>query len=161
MALDTGTAAGIDEAYEFSAPRFFDFVVEETEEAVRAAESWFEAARSHAPSRMYSRAAEAFLVDRRLFPDLFSLFWILAFNPRIKESRAEVKLAVLCDFAQAEEPAPEVNKRKGIALAPSSSVILSIPPRSSRLAIYIFVNCAGGARGGGSRKRLGTRSRCY
>ncbi|ONM23909.1 Protein TPX2 [Zea mays] len=112
MALDTGTAAGIDEAYEFSAPRFFDFVVEETEEAVRAAESWFEAARSHAPSRMYSRAAEAFLVDRRLFPDLFSLFWILAFNPRIKESRAEVKLAVLCDFAQAEEPAPEVNKQK-------------------------------------------------
>ncbi|ONM23913.1 protein TPX2 isoform X2 [Zea mays] len=85
MALDTGTAAGIDEAYEFSAPRFFDFVVEETEEAVRAAESWFEAARSHAPS---------------------------PFNPRIKESRAEVKLAVLCDFAQAEEPAPEVNKQK-------------------------------------------------
>jgi hypothetical protein len=97
---------------------------------------------------------------RRIFPD-FSLFRIPAFNPRIKESRAEAKVAVLCDFAEAEEPAPEVNKRKGIALAPSSSVILSIPPRSSRLAIYIFVNCAGGARGGGSRKRLGTRSRCY
>jgi targeting protein for Xklp2 len=72
MALDTGTvaaAAGIDEAYEFSAPRFFDFITEETEEAVRAAESWFEAARSHAPSRTYPRAAEAFfLVDRSLPP---------------------------------------------------------------------------------------------
>ncbi|PWZ12782.1 Protein TPX2 [Zea mays] len=82
MALDTGTVAAgaIDEAYEFSAPRFFDFITEETEEAVRAAESWFEAARSHAPS---------------------------PFNPRIKESRAEAKVAVLCDFAEAEEPAPE------------------------------------------------------
>ncbi|ONM57575.1 Protein TPX2 [Zea mays] len=98
MALDTGTVAAgaIDEAYEFSAPRFFDFITEETEEAVRAAESWFEAARSHAPS---------------------------PFNPRIKESRAEAKVAVLCDFAEAEEPAPEVNKRKGIALAPSSSAV--------------------------------------
>ena len=94
MALDTGTVAavpGIDEAYEFCAPRFFDFITEETEEAVRAAESWFEAARSHAPSRTYPRAAEAFfLVDRppslpvplrlrfnpdfprRFFPDFFS-----------------------------------------------------------------------------------------
>ncbi|XP_066397779.1 protein TPX2-like isoform X2 [Miscanthus floridulus] len=83
MALDTGTAAaaaGIDEAYEFSAPRFFDFITEETEEGVRAAESWFEAARSHAPS---------------------------PFNHRIKESRAEAKVAVLCDFAEAEELAPE------------------------------------------------------
>ncbi|RLN34633.1 protein TPX2 isoform X1 [Panicum miliaceum] len=79
MALDTGTtAAAIDEAYEFSAPSFFDFVNEETEEAVRAAESWFEAARSHAPS---------------------------PFNPRIRESRAEAKVAVLCDLAEAEEPA--------------------------------------------------------
>ncbi|OEL15676.1 Protein TPX2 [Dichanthelium oligosanthes] len=82
MAPDTGTvaAAAIDGAYEFSAPRFFDFINEETEEAVRAAESWFEAACSHAPS---------------------------PFNPRIKESRAEAKVAVLCDFAEAEEPAPK------------------------------------------------------
>ncbi|PAN14095.1 hypothetical protein PAHAL_2G383800 [Panicum hallii] len=79
MAPDAGTtAAAIDEAYEFSAPRFFDFINEETEEAVRAAESWFEAARSHAPS---------------------------PFNPRIRESRVESKVAVLCDFAEAEEPA--------------------------------------------------------
>ncbi|ONM57571.1 Protein TPX2 [Zea mays] len=97
MALDTGTVAAgaIDEAYEFSAPRFFDFITEETEEAVRAAESWFEAARSHAPS---------------------------PFNPRIKESRAEAKVAVLCDFAEAEEPAPEVNKRKeAISESPPAS----------------------------------------
>ena len=70
MAPDTGTAAAIDEAYEFSAPRFFDFINEETEEAVRAAESWFEAARSHAPSRTYPRAAAAFLVDCLLPPSL-------------------------------------------------------------------------------------------
>lgn len=64
MAPDTGTAAAaIDEAYEFSAPRFFDFINQETEDAIRAAESWFEAALSHAPSRTYTlRAATAFLV---------------------------------------------------------------------------------------------------
>lgn len=142
MALDTGTvaaAAGIDEAYEFSAPRFFDFITEETEDDVRAAESWFEAARSHAPSRTYPRAAEAFfLVDRppsfppssasasalislaEFFLIFFPIFPIPAFNHRIKETRAEAKVAVLCDFAEAEEPAPEVNKRKGIALVPNS-----------------------------------------
>lgn len=87
MALDTGTvaaAAGIDEAYEFSAPRFFDFITEETEEAVRAAESWFEAARSHAPSRTYPRAAEAFfLVDRSLPPSQFRLRFSPDFPRRI------------------------------------------------------------------------------
>ncbi|XP_062190749.1 protein TPX2-like isoform X2 [Phragmites australis] len=93
MAPDTGTtsaAAGMDEAYEFSAPRFFDFINEETEEAVRAAESWFETGCSHAPS---------------------------PFNPRIKESRAEVKVAVLCDFADAaeEQPAPKQEAVEGVA----------------------------------------------
>ncbi|CAN6211729.1 unnamed protein product [Urochloa humidicola] len=91
MAPDAGTvvaAAAIDEAYEFSAPRFFDFINEETEEAVRAAEAWFEAARSHAPS---------------------------PFNPRIKESRAEAKVAVLCDFAEAEDPAPKEEPAEAVA----------------------------------------------
>ncbi|TKW34905.1 hypothetical protein SEVIR_2G337200v4 [Setaria viridis] len=91
MAPDTGTvaaAAAIDEAYEFSAPRFFDFINEETEEAVRAAESWFEAAQSHAPS---------------------------PFNPRIKESRAEAKVAILCDLAEAEEPALKEEPVEGVA----------------------------------------------
>ncbi|WVZ66041.1 hypothetical protein U9M48_015318 [Paspalum notatum var. saurae] len=85
MAPDTGAAAAaaIDEAYEFSAPKFFDFCSDETEEAIRAAESWFEAALSYAPS---------------------------PFNPRIKESRAASKVAVLCDFADAEEPTPKVSE---------------------------------------------------
>ncbi|KAJ1291031.1 hypothetical protein BS78_02G288300 [Paspalum vaginatum] len=88
MAPDTGAgavaaAAAIDEAYEFSAPKFFDFTNDETEEAIRAAESWFEAALSYAPS---------------------------PFNHRIKGSRAESKVAVLCDFADAEEPAPKVSE---------------------------------------------------
>lgn len=42
----------IDEAYEFSAPRFYDFVDEETEEETRKAELWFQITRSYAPSRM-------------------------------------------------------------------------------------------------------------
>ncbi|XP_014752761.1 protein TPX2 isoform X3 [Brachypodium distachyon] len=69
----------VDEAYEYRAPKYFDFVTDETEDDVRAAERWFEASASHAPS---------------------------PFAPRIKESRAEVKIDGLCDFADAEEPAP-------------------------------------------------------
>lgn len=41
----------IDEAYEFSAPRFYDFIKGETEEEVRKAELWFDSALTYAPSR--------------------------------------------------------------------------------------------------------------
>ncbi|XP_015694892.2 protein TPX2 isoform X2 [Oryza brachyantha] len=75
------TRPQVDEGYEFCAPKFFDFVSGETEEEVRAAERWFEAATSHAPS---------------------------PFAPRIKESRAEVKIDSLCDFADAEPDHKEV-----------------------------------------------------
>ncbi|GJN13123.1 hypothetical protein PR202_ga31459 [Eleusine coracana subsp. coracana] len=86
MAPDTGTAAAcqLDPAYEFDAPRFFDFINEEKEEAVRAAEAWFEASASHAPS---------------------------PFGTRIRETRAVPKVTFVCDFAGAEEPATEVRIR--------------------------------------------------
>jgi hypothetical protein len=44
----------VDEAYEYRAPKYFDFVADETEDQVRAAERWFEAGSSHAPSRTQS-----------------------------------------------------------------------------------------------------------
>ena len=43
----------IDEAYEFSAPRFYDFIKGETEEQLLKAELWFDSALSYAPSRTY------------------------------------------------------------------------------------------------------------
>lgn len=45
------TMTMIDEAYEFSAPQFFDFTQGESEEEMRKAELWFESALSYAPSR--------------------------------------------------------------------------------------------------------------
>ncbi|VAH45504.1 unnamed protein product [Triticum turgidum subsp. durum] len=78
-AAATAVQFQVDEAYEYRAPKYFDFVVDETEADIRAAERWFEAGASHAPS---------------------------PFAPRIKESRAEVKIDALCDFADAEDPAP-------------------------------------------------------
>jgi targeting protein for Xklp2 len=44
----------VDEAYEYRAPKYFDFVADETDDQVRAAERWFEAGASHAPSRTRS-----------------------------------------------------------------------------------------------------------
>lgn len=41
----------IDEAYEFSAPRFYDFIKGETEEDVIKAELWFDSGLTYAPSR--------------------------------------------------------------------------------------------------------------
>ncbi|KAG6419495.1 hypothetical protein SASPL_121717 [Salvia splendens] len=45
----------VDEAYEFSAPRFHDFMAEETDEELRMAELWFESALTHAPSPFMPR----------------------------------------------------------------------------------------------------------
>ncbi|KAF3793411.1 TPX2 protein [Nymphaea thermarum] len=68
----------IDEIYEFSAPRFFDFVVGETEEEIRQAQQWFEVTRSYAPS---------------------------PFMLRIKTSR-KVDMDSTCNFQEAEELLP-------------------------------------------------------
>ncbi|KAL8468785.1 hypothetical protein ACS0TY_031833 [Phlomoides rotata] len=71
----------IDEAYEFSAPRFYDFKFAETDEDVRKAELWFENDRSYPPS---------------------------PFMPRIKGSRAVEQ--ILCNFneeQQIQKEAPE------------------------------------------------------
>ncbi|KAG2645569.1 hypothetical protein PVAP13_2KG431700 [Panicum virgatum] len=116
MAPDTGAAAAaaIDEAYEFSAPRFFDFINEETEEAVRAAESWFEAARSHAPS---------------------------PFNPRIRDSRAEAKVAVLCDFAETKEPPLKEELAEEETSRTFCVLLNTCKKRQIRIRV---INCAGG-----------------
>ncbi|KAK4727387.1 hypothetical protein R3W88_032304 [Solanum pinnatisectum] len=80
----------IDEAYEFSAPRFYDFVDEETEDETRKAEHWFHISRSYAPS---------------------------PFMPKIKTGRM-VQLESVCDFNDAEElqdntrPAAELTSSK-------------------------------------------------
>lgn len=47
------TTTIVDELYEFSAPRFFDFIKGELEEETRKAELWFETALTYAPSRMF------------------------------------------------------------------------------------------------------------
>ena len=47
------TVTMIDELFEFSAPRFFDFMKGESEEETRKAELWFETALSYAPSRTF------------------------------------------------------------------------------------------------------------
>ncbi|XP_030462426.1 protein TPX2 isoform X2 [Syzygium oleosum] len=64
----------IDEAYEFSAPRFFDFIDGETEEDRWKAELWFESALSYGPS---------------------------PFMARIKTGRS-IKVEALCDFGEVE-----------------------------------------------------------
>lgn len=72
---DSSGAFVIDEAYEFSAPRFFDFIEGETEAEMRVAELWFDSALAYAPS---------------------------PFMPRIKTGRS-VQLESLCDFSEAEQ----------------------------------------------------------
>uniref|UniRef100_A0A5B7AV34 Protein TPX2 n=1 Tax=Davidia involucrata TaxID=16924 RepID=A0A5B7AV34_DAVIN len=73
--VDDSNVFIIDETYEFSAPRFFDFINGESEEDMRKAELWFDTALSCAPS---------------------------PFMPRIKTGRS-VQLESLCDFTEAEQ----------------------------------------------------------
>ncbi|RWR79781.1 protein TPX2 [Cinnamomum micranthum f. kanehirae] len=87
----------IDENYEFSAPKFFDFIIGESKDEIKKAELWFEMALSHAPS---------------------------PFMPRIKAGRTAVNLESVCNFSPSkqiqkeshkhpeapEDPAPDVAK---------------------------------------------------
>ncbi|ONK65538.1 uncharacterized protein A4U43_C07F38130 [Asparagus officinalis] len=68
-------ALQIDETYEFCAPRFFDFMNEETEDEVKSAELWFEISQSYAPS---------------------------PFILKIKEGRS-IQIDSLCDFGDVEQ----------------------------------------------------------
>ncbi|KAL5197930.1 hypothetical protein ABZP36_001442 [Zizania latifolia] len=103
----------VDVAYEFCAPKYFDFVNDETEEEVRAAERWFEAAASHAPS---------------------------PFNPRIKESRAELKIDSLCDFAYAEPAPKEEAVEKAAELVANSSQDADENPQANKDGSLGFVH---------------------
>ncbi|XP_054813018.1 protein TPX2 isoform X1 [Prosopis cineraria] len=71
----TGAITMIDETYEFSAPRFFDFTKSESEEDTSRAELWFETALSYAPS---------------------------PFMPKIKTGRS-ITVESLCDFSEANK----------------------------------------------------------
>ncbi|XP_051151988.1 protein TPX2 isoform X2 [Andrographis paniculata] len=83
MATTTEKLFVIDEAYEFSAPRFYDFMSVETEEEVRAAEQWFENALPHAPS---------------------------PFMQRIK-ARRTVQPQILCDFGEQVNEGKELSEK--------------------------------------------------
>ncbi|KAJ0052364.1 hypothetical protein Pint_02297 [Pistacia integerrima] len=65
----------IDETYEFSAPRFFDFIKGESDEEMQKAELWFDKALSYAPS---------------------------PFMPRIKTDRS-FTVESLCNFSEAAD----------------------------------------------------------
>ncbi|KAK1302113.1 Protein TPX2 [Acorus calamus] len=71
----------IDEAYEFSAPHFFDFINEETEEDVKKAEHWFVTALTYPQS---------------------------PFMPKIKGSRSVQVESVMCDFEDVAETQVQV-----------------------------------------------------
>ncbi|KAF7800752.1 protein TPX2-like isoform X2 [Senna tora] len=76
VAEETGGAITmIDETYEFSAPRFFDFTKPESEEDTHRAELWFDTALSYAPS---------------------------PFMLKIKSGRS-ITVESLCDFSEADK----------------------------------------------------------
>lgn len=98
MALDSKVGGGgggghvetlqLDEIYEFSAPRFFDFINEETEEEIRRAEFWFETSLSYAPSRMILALA----------PSFYSQFFFLLFYAIVRVGRNPSFLFSGCCF---------------------------------------------------------------
>ncbi|RWW47509.1 hypothetical protein BHE74_00046508 [Ensete ventricosum] len=82
----------MDEAYEFSAPRFFDFINGETEEDIKRAELWFETSLSYAPSRTFLRSGFVIVASVVVF----------SFVPRIREGRS-TQIDSLCDFGNVEK----------------------------------------------------------
>ncbi|XP_021295394.1 protein TPX2 isoform X2 [Herrania umbratica] len=74
--MDESSGTMIDELYEFSAPRFFDFLKGESEEDTGKAELWFETALSYAPS---------------------------PFMARIKAGNRSFQVESLCNFTEADQ----------------------------------------------------------
>ncbi|CAF2052228.1 hypothetical protein HID58_036977 [Brassica napus] len=83
----------IEQTYEFCAPRWFDFVIGETDDEARRAELWFESALSCAPS-----------------PSV----------PRIK-ARRSFKVETMCNFNEEEEEEEEAKKEDVSPIKPSHS----------------------------------------
>ncbi|XP_057954417.1 protein TPX2 isoform X2 [Malania oleifera] len=83
--IEDSSGMMIDEAYEFSAPRFFDFIDGESEEDVRKAELWFQTALSYAPSPCM---------------------------PKIKAGRS-VNIEGLCDFSKADDQFQKSSESSG------------------------------------------------
>ncbi|XP_022148004.1 protein TPX2-like [Momordica charantia] len=96
----------IDETYEFSAPRFFDFVHGESEEDKREAELWFETALTYAPSPCM---------------------------PKIKTRSVTVEN--LCDFDQAEEMeknSDQSGTNSVDTVEPTTSQSVIVPSKTNR-----------------------------
>lgn len=86
----------IDQSYEFSAPKFFDFINGESEDEIKKAELWFEVALSHAPS---------------------------PFIPRIKTGRTAVNLESVSDFNPSKQIEKESETHPEIPQDPTPDLI--------------------------------------
>ncbi|CAN0915106.1 Protein TPX2 [Linum grandiflorum] len=93
VAAWSSVAKLIDEIYEFSAPRFFDFTKSESDEDARKAELWFDNTLSYAPSPLM---------------------------PRIKTGRS-FKVESLCDFTEADEITKDAESSISIVAAESTA----------------------------------------
>ncbi|XP_004305425.1 PREDICTED: protein TPX2-like [Fragaria vesca subsp. vesca] len=90
----------IDEVYEFSAPRFFDFMKEESDADKNKAELWFDSARPYAPS---------------------------PFMPRIKTGRS-FTVESMCDFTEAEHMQKNLESSSDLKAADETKADLKITP---------------------------------
>ncbi|CAN0896799.1 Protein TPX2 [Linum grandiflorum] len=92
-AVPASVATLIDEMYEYSAPRFFDFTRGESEEEALKAELWFDTALTYGPSPCM---------------------------PRIKAGRS-FKVETMCDFTEADQHPKAAESSDSIVVAASGS----------------------------------------
>lgn len=82
-ALGLDNTFQIDDKYEFSAPKYFDFNNGESEDEIKIAELWFETALSYAPSRMWLLPFLPFFNPTTPFPRCLSVMnfsWFYEFH---------------------------------------------------------------------------------
>ncbi|RWW22083.1 hypothetical protein GW17_00013740 [Ensete ventricosum] len=134
----------MDEAYEFSAPRFFDFINGETEEDIKRAELWFETSLSYAPSRTFLRSGFV----------IFASVVVFSFVPRIREGRS-TQIDSLCDFGnvEKEQKVSEVERcQNNIVPQQETSCLLlfQVVPRQQKIfrswipvtVIFVYPRCS-------------------
>ncbi|CAM8982856.1 unnamed protein product [Rhodiola kirilowii] len=112
-----------DEMYEFSAPRFFDFIAGESDEEMRRAELWFESALSYAPSPCMPKIK----VGRDVVVEPMSDFGEALQQPMVSEPAESMKetseMNPLSQMKTAEGPATTEQNCDTITKAPTEKQI--------------------------------------
>jgi hypothetical protein len=160
----------VDEAYEYRAPKYFDFVADGTDDQVRAAERWFEAGASHAPSRTQPPPPYRFVPlpsvfpapIRGIYPDFIPSPAVRSVRPEdqgVQSGGQDRRTLRLRRRRGPAGPVSQGTKKGNIRLLRFCPNLDRFVPCSSPIILLVSVAVEGSDRGGRGQQHLSRRER--